>query len=215
MESPLTSTLSQENLDIILNLKHDRTRKVVVVIGNKILLEKTIKTIKELSMITFENKWIIVFTDSQKTTELDDDIKSIISMSNMLLLKNNFKQNCSALNTDCIEGFLTDLIGQALMNVLNDTSYDFKGPHPVALQTKNHLLSELRVSMSLLEIMILFQSKKKKNLLNKNSICWQVQTSHRLHAEIVTIMRSVVYINTAQMILSMFKMMLSKSIIQI
>lgn len=141
LETTLTGTVSEENLEVLASIKRDSSRKVLVVIGQIVFVEKILRAVQVLAMATLDNKWIFILSDWRKASDLDEGSKDIISMSNMLLLESAHNQNCKAIRFHCIQGLLFELIHQALLKVLPEK----QSLRP--FQIKNRLLSTIRVSI--------------------------------------------------------------------
>lgn len=145
-----TQSLSPTNLQTLKSLKVDIRKRLFLAIVDTVMLEKVIFASKQLSLINHANKWIFVMTEKFSIDLLSDQVKDILSESDILLMQNVRDQDCSALKLDCMLELVEDSLLKAVDKVLNNSSYNLEDGSK--RQFKNRLLSEIKVN-------ILFEAK--------------------------------------------------------
>lgn len=149
-ESVITQTLSEKNMQLLNSHKTTCRKCLFFVIGSRVFVEKVIYASKSLSLINLSNKWIFVFSEISPVNLLSDQVQSIVSESDALLVQPERNQNCISIHVHCLAELIADVLQKSLQNALIDYNLDKENRQLV----KQRVLSQSKVGLTKWKILL-------------------------------------------------------------
>ena len=146
-----TRSLSNPNLQILNSYKTHCRKCLFLVIGSRLFIEKVILSSKDLSLINMANKWVFVLTERAPIGLLSDQVKDIVSESDILLVQSVRDRECTALHVHCLADLVANVLHKVFHHVHSSPELSSRG------QIKNRVLSQSKVSMRV-EILFPFEN---------------------------------------------------------
>lgn len=146
-ESLTTQKLSEKNMQLLNSHKSACRKCLFFVIGSRVFVEKVIYASKSLSLINLSNKWIFVFSELSPVNLLSEQVQSIVSESDALLVQPERNENCISIHVHCLAELLGDVLRKSFHNALIDSNLDRDN----RLLIKQRILSQSKVSLTKLK----------------------------------------------------------------
>jgi hypothetical protein len=121
-----------------------------IVIGGSKTIENIIVSANRNSMLLLPRKWIVIITEPVTDNKFWDRMNPIFSVTDVAIVRRELSvySECSELKEGCQMRLAFETLRQAIRKVIELPFYDFNDTHQIKAQTKNRVISEMRVSLS-------------------------------------------------------------------
>lgn len=128
--------------------KKDKSMKYFILIGDSKIIEEIIVSANQNSLLLLPRKWIVIITEPVTNAKFWDRMNPIFSVTDVAIVKRELSlySECSELKEGCQMRLAFETLRDAIKKVIELPFYDFNDTNQIKAQTKNRVISEMRVS---------------------------------------------------------------------
>ena len=148
-ESALSLRNGLNLTQILETIKNDKTMNYFVVVGGTQMIEELITAANERSLLFAPRKWILILVEpTPENSKFWYRISPILSTTDVSIARREVSaySECRELKEGCQMRLAFETLRNAIKKVIELPFYDFNDTKQVKAQTKNRVISEMKVS---------------------------------------------------------------------